>query len=103
MKVRQVLVLDEVADDLKEGSNFYDKKEPGIGEYFFDCIISDIESLLTYAGIHTKYYGFYRMPSSRFPFAIYYTLLEDIAIVAAVLDMRRKPSLIQKKLKNRIK
>ncbi len=102
MKIRQVLVLNEVAEDLEEGRNFYDEKEPGIGDYFFDCIISDIESLLIYAGIHTKHFGFYRMLANRFPFAIYYTLLVDIAIVAAVLDMRRKPSLIRKKLINRI-
>ena len=103
MRIRQVLVLEEVAEDLEEGRNFYDEREAGIGEYFFDCIISDIESLLIYGGIHTKHSGFYRMPANRFPFAIYYTLLEDIAIVAAVLDMRRKPSLIQKKLTNRIR
>jgi hypothetical protein len=41
------------------------------------------------------------MTAKRFPFAIYYDLFNEVAVVVAVLDMRRKPSLIKKKLKNR--
>ena len=98
MKIRLLLVLKEVSEDLEDGKKFYNEREPGIGDYFFDCIISDIESLKIYAGIHPRYYGFYRMLSNRFPFAIYYSLLKDTAIVAAVLDMRRKPAWIHQKL-----
>ena len=98
MKIKLLLVLKEVSEDLEDGKKFYDEREPGIGSYFFDCIISDIESLKIYGGIHPRYYGFYRMLSNRFPFAIYYSLLEDTVIVAAVLDMRREPAWIHKKL-----
>ena len=46
-------------------------KENGteIGNYFRDSIISDIEALFIYAGIHSKKFGFYRMPAKRFPCA----------------------------------
>ena len=59
MKIRLLLVLKEVSEDLEDGKKFYDEREPGIGSYFFDCIISDIESLKIYGGIHPRYYGFY--------------------------------------------
>ncbi|MEA1926743.1 MAG: type II toxin-antitoxin system RelE/ParE family toxin [Candidatus Auribacterota bacterium] len=98
MKIRLLFVLKEVSEDLEDGKKFYDEREPGIGDYFFNCILSDIESLKIYGGIHPRYYGFYRMLSNRFPFAIYYSLVKDIVIVAAVLDMRREPAWIHQKL-----
>lgn len=80
MKVRKLTVLKEVAEDLEEGRLFYDRKEPGIGDYFFDSLISNLESLKLYAGIHSKRFGYHRMLSKRFPFAIYYEVEEDTAI-----------------------
>ena len=38
----KVIVLKEVAEDLEEGRLFYDRKEPGIGDYFFDSLISEL-------------------------------------------------------------
>ncbi|GBD96157.1 MAG TPA: type II toxin-antitoxin system RelE/ParE family toxin [Nitrospirae bacterium] len=101
MKVRKVIALKEVVVDLEEGRRFYDEKEQGVGDYFFDSLISDLESLKLYAGIHSKRLGFYRMFSKRFPFAIYYEINKDIASVVAVLDMRRHPSWIRGKLDKR--
>ena len=101
MKVRKVIALKEVAVDLEEGRLFYDEKEQGVGDYFFDSLISDLESLKLYAGIHSKRFGFHRMFSKRFPFAIYYEIDKDIASVVAVLDMRRHPSWIRGKLDKR--
>jgi len=42
MKVKDVLILKEAVDDLNEGRAFYDIQEPGVGDYFWDCMISDI-------------------------------------------------------------
>ena len=69
--VKEVIVLKEVSDDLNDGKAFYDRREPGIGDYFWDSLLADIESLLLYAGIHRKEHGFYRMLAKRFPYAIY--------------------------------
>jgi hypothetical protein len=86
----------------KDNYFIYDRKELGIGDYFFDSLISDIESLKLFAGIHSKRFGYHRMLSKRFPFAIYYELDEDTAIVIAVLDMRRDPAWIHGKLEKRM-
>lgn len=98
MNVKKVLVLKEAAMDLEEGRLFYDRKEKGIGDYFFNCLISDLESIKLYAGVHSKRFGFYRMLSKRFPFAIYYEIDKEIARVIAILDMRRDPAWIRGKL-----
>ncbi|MDI6792430.1 MAG: type II toxin-antitoxin system RelE/ParE family toxin [bacterium] len=101
MKVHDVIVLSQVKEDLIEGKEFYDSNEAGIGSYFFDNIVSDIESLKLYAGIHSKHHGLYRMLSRKFPFAIYYDIKGVTAIVVAVLDLRRNPAWIRKRLKER--
>jgi hypothetical protein len=46
MKIKDVYILKEAVKDLHEGRSFYDLQEPGIGDYFWDCIITDIESLI---------------------------------------------------------
>lgn len=79
--------------DLDSGHDFYEQKSPGIGEYFLDTLYSDIESLYLYAGTHPiRNRRFYRMLSSRFPYAVFYELRGDLILVVAVLDWRRKPA-----------
>lgn len=70
--MKPVLVLEEAAGDIEEGRNFYDLQEPGVGDYFVQCILADLELLGRLHGIHTKHHGFFRMLSERFPFGIYY-------------------------------
>jgi hypothetical protein len=101
MKMRDVLTLKEVADDLNDGKAFYDQKETGVGDYFWDSLVADIESLIIYGGIHNKRHGFYRMLAKRFPYAIYYEIKDEIAYVIAVLPMRRDPAWIRRKLNER--
>lgn len=79
MKIKDVYILKEAVDDLNEGRSFYDLQEPGVGDYFWDCIIADIESLIIYAGIHRQKLGLFQMFAKRFPYAIYYKIIEDIA------------------------
>ncbi len=63
MKVRDVVVLQEVAGDLNDGKAFYEKIRTGIGDSFWDSRISDIESLLLHAGFHRNKDGFVCMPN----------------------------------------
>jgi hypothetical protein len=101
MTVREVVVLGEVAGDLNEGRTFYDQQGPGIGDYFWDSLVADIESLRVYAGIHPRKHGVHRMLARRFPYAVYYEVAEDVAYVIAVLPMRRDPAWIRKQLRDR--
>jgi hypothetical protein len=84
--------------DLRQGFRFYEKKAPGLGGYFLDTLYSDIDSLLLYAGIHPIHFGKFRARSERFPFAIYYEIDQESVFVRAVLDLRRDPKWIKRKL-----
>jgi plasmid stabilization system protein ParE len=101
VNVREVVILSEVADDLNDGKAFYEQREPGVADYFWDSLFADIESLIIYAGVHSKTHGLYRMLAKRFPYAIYYEIADEVAYVIAVLPMRRSPAWIRRKLEGR--
>jgi hypothetical protein len=95
MKVR---VLRPAFEDLAVGRRFYDRQEKGVGDYFFDSLFSEIDSLVLYAGIHPIRFGFHRLLAKRFPYAIYYRVIADEAVVFRVLDCRRDPKWIRSAL-----
>jgi plasmid stabilization system protein ParE len=96
----QVRVARSAETDLLEGFAFYERQQAGIGDYFLDSLFADIDALTLYAGIHLKFdIRLHRMLARRFPFAIYYEMRDDIAIVVAVLDCRQNPASIAERLK----
>jgi hypothetical protein len=88
----------EAAADLEEGRDFYERQQQGIGDYFVDSLLSDIQSLGFFHGIHPLHRGFHRMLSVRFPFGIYYRERETETQVFGVLDLRRDPNWIRQEL-----
>ncbi len=86
------LFLTELArEDLNDAESFYKKQDENLGIYFRNSIISDLDALLFYAGVHEKYFGYYRMLAKRFPFSVYYEIEETKIIIHAILDSRSNP------------
>jgi hypothetical protein len=85
---------------LRPAENFTIVWRIGVGDYFQDCLFSDIDSLVLYAGIHRQVFGFHRLLSKRFPYAIYYRVQGDIVLVFRVLDCRRDPQQLRESLGN---
>lgn len=46
MKVKDIVTLREVVNDLNDGKAFCDQIRMGVGDYFWDSLIADIESLI---------------------------------------------------------
>jgi plasmid stabilization system protein ParE len=95
MKIR---ILSPAERDLEEGYRFYESRSPGLGSYFLDSLYSDIDSLAYFGGIHQVVFGYHRQLSKRFPFAIYYRIMDDVVVVFAALDCRHNPSWIRESL-----
>lgn len=93
-----VAITSDAEADIGQGYWFYEEQSAGLGDYFRDCILADIDSLMFYGGIHEVIFGYHRMLARTFPFSIYYKLLHDQVIVVAVLDARRDPSWIRDRL-----
>ena len=96
----KIEILPSASQDLVDGYWFYEKQSPGLGSYFKDTLFSDIDSLAFFGRVHPIHFGkYYRLLSKRFPFAVYYTIQNNLVRVHAVLDCRRNPAWIRSKLK----
>jgi plasmid stabilization system protein ParE len=96
-----VEVRNEAHLDIAAGVAFYDRQGFGAGDYFYQRIFEDIESLSETAGIHEIHFGYHRKIASRHPFLIYYRLIKTGVEVVAVLDGRSRPSDIDALLQRR--
>lgn len=94
----RIKILNSALEDLYKGRLFYEEQDSGLGEYFFNSLFSDIDSLTLFAGIHIKIFGYYRKLSQRFPYAIYYKIEDSTVVVWRVLDLRRDPETIREAL-----
>jgi plasmid stabilization system protein ParE len=97
MKIR---LLKSAFNDLADGRDFYERQGEGVGEYYLNSLFSDIDSLALYAGVHRRVFGFHRLLSKRFPYAIYYEIeTENMVVVYRVLDCRQNPRKTRTSLK----
>ena len=94
-----VVILEDAAEDLESGAQFYESCATGVGDYFLDSILSDLDSLVLFLRVHPIYFGFHRMLSKRF--GIYNEVEDDVVYVYAILDLRRDPLWIRKRLRER--
>jgi plasmid stabilization system protein ParE len=97
----RIEILSEARDDLIGGFRFYEQQAPGLGSYFRESILADVDALAVHGGVHAKVFGNHRSLSKRFPFAIYYRVEADVVRVRAILDCRRNPSWIRRRIRGR--
>ena len=81
-----VRILDAAERDLEDGHHFCEKQSQGLGSYFLDSLYSDIDSLSYFGGIHSLAFGYHRLLSKRFPFAVYYQIDKNIVIVKGIKE-----------------
>jgi len=94
-----IVILPSARADLAEGVAFYEHQGQRLGTYFLESLFSDIDSLKLYAGVHRKVFGYHRLLSQRFPYAVYYSVEAEVIYVRAVLDCRRDPAWTRTRLK----
>ena len=99
----KIVILEQAKEDLFAGYVFYERQEAGIGDYFFDSINSDIDSLLVHHSYHRIFFGFHRMLARTFPFSIYYRVMDETIFVDAILDQRRDPMSVRRVLDRRLR
>ena len=96
-----VEVRNEAHLDIAEGVAFYDRLDYGAGDYFYQRIFQDIDSLSETAGIHETHFGYHRKIANHHPFLIYYRIVATGVEVVAVLDGRSCPEDIDVLLQRR--
>lgn len=87
---------------LLAGYRFYQSQSEGLGDYFLDSLMADVESLRIHAGVHAVFFGkYHRLLTRRFPYSVYYRIEDSEILVYAIFDNRRNPELIRKHLTDR--
>lgn len=82
-----VRILDSALEDLDRGRRFYERQGEGLGACFLSSLLSEIDSLVLFGGIHRQVFGHHRLLARRFPYAVYYRVEEArIAVVWQILD-----------------
>lgn len=95
----RVRLSEDALQDLNDGFLFYEAQSIGLGDYYASCLRADIEGLRVAGGIHrVVHQDYHRLLSKVFPYGIFYTMDEDCAVVWAVIDLRRDPEWIRRKL-----
>jgi len=91
----RVRITGPAEKDLELGYLFYEQQQAGLGTYLLDALYTDIDSLSFYAGIHLKLWGYHRLLSKSFPFAIYYSIDKNTVLVlaesAVTLSVAKRP------------
>ncbi len=95
------MVLDSAEEDISDGHAFYEKEQMGIGDYFFDSISSDIDSLPIHNGRHRIFFGFHRLLAKTFTFSIHYRIVDETIFIDTVLNRRGNPQTIRNLLRRR--
>lgn len=92
-------ILPAALKDLEWGRDFYDRQGQGIGDYFIQSALSDIESLRLSAGIHSKRNGYYWLMVTRFPWIIYYTIENRVPVGYRVTRLQIPSRLATQRIK----
>lgn len=97
----KVHIRQTAREDILAAALFYESQEDGLGGEVLTFLEHKVLELTAYAGIHPMIRGFYRAPlRGRFPyFSVYYTLESDGLWVRAVLDQRRDPRTLLRRLR----
>jgi hypothetical protein len=80
-----VEILDKAEDDLVHGFQFYETQQRGLGSYFLESLLADMESLQIHGGVYRNYHralanDFRLRSSTRFrstPYSFMQLLIAD--------------------------
>ena len=91
---RYLLISDAASDaDIEAAFYWYESEQPGLGFEFLDEVravyIRILDGPLKYQELRS---GIRRALTRRFPYAIYFSIEDDVIKVIAVLDTSRDPA-----------
>src|SRR5436305_15197118 len=100
---RELIYLPAASQDLIEGKNYYEDLSPGTGGQRFENAFKEAirqirDGLVTHA---VTFEHFHRVNLRKFPYALYYRLVREKAVIVAVLYSRWHPKKIERALGTR--
>jgi plasmid stabilization system protein ParE len=85
-------LLTAAKSDVADAIAYYNSEEPGLGSQFAAEVRKTIERILQFPNAWTSLSKrVRRCQVNRFPYAVFYSLNNDIVVVIAVLHKHREP------------
>jgi|SRR5438309_6691031 len=80
------------AADVEEAYHWYEGQRAGLGDEFLLAVTTVVESLVAYPErFPAVYRGTRRVNLRRFPYSLFYRIIDDQVIVVACMHGRRHP------------
>ena len=87
-----MIIRPEAESDLVYARDWYERQRDGLGAAFLLCVDEVLERIGRTPEISTAVYRDVRQAlTRRFPYAVYYRLVNDEVVVLGILHMRRDP------------
>lgn len=91
-----------VEKDLASIYRWYENKVVGLGEAFLDIFYSSCDNILNFPLSSPQIYNkFHRFLMKKFPYAIYYQILNSEVIIFGLFHHSQNPRYIHKNLKRK--
>lgn len=97
----------EARDELREAAYWYDGREPGLGESFYDAIDAAIVRIAEWPSFAPVFPGWVDSPIVRsmavnvFPYRVLYYLTDTGLVILAYAHEKRRPGYWRKRLRDR--
>jgi plasmid stabilization system protein ParE len=97
--IRRVIFTSEADDDIAEAYNWYESREPGLGEEFLRCLEARILTIQRQPEIYRAAVDeFRRAFMRRFPYEIFYEPTNDAIVIYSVFHCSQNPQKWRKRL-----
>jgi plasmid stabilization system protein ParE len=97
--IEQITFTPEADDDVAESYDWYESREPGLGEDFLRCIEACLQTIQRYPQIFPVAVDEFRhAPIRRFPFEIFYEATHDRIVIYSVFHCSQDPQKWRKRL-----
>ena len=88
-----------VEADVEAAFNWYEREEPGLGFEFLEELRAAYQRILDHPlGYQDLRRGIRRTLTRRFPYAVYFSIEENIIVIVAVLSTARDPEEWQRRI-----
>ncbi|MCW8801200.1 MAG: type II toxin-antitoxin system RelE/ParE family toxin [Desulfobacter sp.] len=78
--------------DLKNAFAWYEEKRKGLGYEFLNCVEAALQNIIAMPEMYQKRYGeVHGCPIRRFPFSVFYIILNSEIVVHSFFDDRQDP------------
>lgn len=92
--VKEVIFRPEARVDALDAFAWYETRRAGLGAEFRMAMDAAIERIALHPKVYAAHYrGLRHAMVSRFPYAVYFRLVDDVVVVVGVIHAKRSPSI----------